>query len=993
MKRIFSKGGCLLLLITLLSVTIIWAQKSPKPITWKDVPAWKSLSGNGAVISPDGKWVAYGIVPVDGDGDLYLQKVGDTLLKKYPIGGTSFISMAFSEDGKWLAFKESSKSKDIKAGAKPGGRQVFDKLHVINLASDKKTEYEKVSSYTFNGKAASHLGMVLAKERAAGVAAAGATGPKGGDFLLLDLASGKSQNMGNISEFGFNKAGAWLAYTIDAANQAGNGVHLYNVAGKQTTIIESDKANYQSLGWEEEGNAFAVLKMVKDEKFKQEHGKVIGVKNLGVNPTIVVYDPKKDSTVFPKDKTISPNRSPIWTEDLTRILFGIHDLELTKKEPAKTDSPDTMSNKDSLQRIEMDKLAKIRADTSIKTVADLQKAIAKIDPKTPVAEKMDTVKPDMTIWHWQDKRLQARQQVQLTQDKNFTYLGMFDTRNQKFVQLNDSSVRSLSPMPKHQYALASDNSTYEWDSNLDGQNYQDVYLVDMNTGKKEKVFDKFYLPSFSSYPDPSPDGTRFAYGKDGHFYVYDIASKTHTNITASVPTSFVNTEDDHNVMKPLTNIIDWSSDSKFLIVRDLWDIWQIPVGGKDKAVNLTQNGRQSGIRYQMRFGLDPEEKGIDLSKPMYVRMYGEHTKKSGIGLLDATAKSGIKPGVQPLVWEDANINRLNKAKNADTYVFSKETFSQPTEYFATNNSRLINASQVTKNAPDAAKFAWSKGARLISYVSDKGDSLQGALFLPANYVQGNKYPTIIYYYEKLSQTLHNWSNPGFSGTGWNPALYTSNGYAVFIPDIVYKMDDPGMSAVWCVLPAVKEAIKTGVIDADKIGIHGHSWGGYQTAFLITQTNMFKAAAAGAPLTNMVSMYDLIYWNSGSGNMSIFEASQGRFKGAPWENWDSYLRNSPVYHVKQVNTPLLMLHNDKDGAVDFTQGIEYYNALRRLKKPVAMMQYKGENHGLAKLENRKDYAVRMMEFFDYYLKGAPAPDWWSDGVDAMKLSDHLDKRVY
>ena len=282
---------------------------------------------------------------------------------------------------------------------------------------------------------------------------------------------------------------------------------------------------------------------------------------------------------------------------------------------------------------------------------------------------------------------------------------------------------------------------------------------------------------------------------------------------------------------------------------------------------------------------------------------------------------------------------------------------------------------------------------LIDYVSDKGDKLQGTLFLPAGYVEGQKYPTVVYYYEKLSQTRHNWSNPGYSGTGWNPNIYTSNGFAVFIPDIVYKLDDPGMSAVWCVIPAVKEAIKTGVIDEKNIGIHGHSWGGYQTSFLITQTDMFKAAAAGAPLTNMISMYDLIYWNSGGGNMSIFEASQGRFRGGPWENWEAYERNSPVYHVKNVTTPLLLLHNDKDGAVDFTQGIEYYSALRRLKKPVVMMQYKGENHGLSKLENRKDYSVRMMEFFDHHLKGEAAPDWWKSGVNLLDLEEHLKGRAF
>ncbi len=968
-----------------------FAQTTPRPISWKDVSGWKSISPSGVLLSPDGKWAAYAIVPVDGDGELFLQRIGDTTLKKFPVGGAIFPSMQFSKDGKWFAFKEAAKNKDQKAAAKTGGRQVFDKLIVLDLVKDKKTEYEKVAAYEFNGNASSHLGLLMAKDRAAGPSAGGA-GAKGGDFLLIELSTGKNQNMGNINEFKFNKSGAWLALTINAANQAGNGIQLYNIAAKQTSIIESDKATYQSLNWTEAGDAFIALKMVKDEKYKQDHGKVVGVKNLGAIPTVVVYDPKKDSLAFPKGKTISPNRSPIWTEDLTRFLFGIHDLELVKKEPEKKKEAKPV-DKDSLQKADMDKLAKLKSDTSIKSVADMQKAIAKLDPKAPAAERIDTVKPDMTIWHWKDKRLQARQQVLQQQDKNFFYWGMYDTRSSKFVQLNDSSVRSLSVMPKQHYAVATDISQYELDINLDGQNYQDIFLVDLNTGKAEKLMENFYLPSFTSYPRSSPDGLKLIYGKDGHYYVYDIVAKTHTNITAAIPTSFVNTDDDHNVVKPLTGVIDWSNDSRNVLIRDLWDIWQVPVNGKDKAVNLTQNGQQSGIRYQMRFVLDEEEKGIDLSKPVYVRMYGEKTKKSGIGLIQSSGKTGLKPGVQPLVWEDVSVGRLSKATKADLYIFSRETFTKPTEYFTTVSTLLTDAKQVTKNAPDAGKYTWSKGVRLVNYVSDKGDSLQGALFLPANYEEGKKYPTLVYYYEKLSQTLHNWSNPGFSGTGWNPTMYTSNGYAVFIPDIVYKMDDPGMSAVWCVLPAVKEAIKTGVIDEEKIGIHGHSWGGYQTAFLITQTSMFKAAAAGAPLTNMVSMYDLIYWNSGNGNMSIFEASQGRFKGAPWENWDSYLRNSPVYHVKKVTTPLLMLHNDKDGAVDFTQGIEYYNALRRLKKPVVLVQYKGENHGLGKLENRKDYSVRMMEFFDYHLKGLKAPDWWTDGVDMLKLSEHLDKRVY
>ncbi len=202
-----------------------------------------------------------------------------------------------------------------------------------------------------------------------------------------------------------------------------------------------------------------------------------------------------------------------------------------------------------------------------------------------------------------------------------------------------------------------------------------------------------------------------------------------------------------------------------------------------------------------------------------------------------------------------------------------------------------------------------------------------------------------------------------------------------------------MSAVWCVLPALQAAIDTGVVDPEHVGIHGHSWGGYQSAFLVTQTDAFAAVATGAPLTNMISMYASIYWNSGSSDGAIFESSQGRFEGGPWDYLDAYERNSPVYHAENIQTPILLLHNDQDGAVDWNQGIEYYNTIRRLGKPIVMLQYVGENHGLAKQANRKDYTIRMREFFDHFLKGAPAPAWWTEGVPYIEMEDHIKERIH
>ncbi len=978
--------------------TFAIAQPKPKPaMTWKDVLTWKAIPGfGGTQLSPDGQWYAYVLSTYESDAELIIQKTTDSTKYVYPIGAPTFAQMSFSENSKWIAFKVFAKDKDKKAATKPGGKPIPDKVFLVELASNKKTEFDRVKSFAFNGEKATHLALSLTA--AGGGAPAGSPSgdaAKGADLLLFDLATSKIQNIGNVSEMAFDKSGNWLALTIDANEKAGNGVQLRNMTTGVTLTMDNDKARYQSLNWTEKGDALALLKSTKDEKYKNERVGVLGIKNFGTMPELTAYEPKTDSINFPKGMTVSPNRSPYWSEDLTRLFFGIHKLELAKKDDKKT----AEAKKDSTKKLsDVEKLAKIKADTTLKTLDDLQKALAKLktdSTKTTVAAKTDDAeKPEVTVWHWQDKRLQSRQQVQETQDKNQNYLSMYDVAAKKFIQLADSTVKNVSAAPKQLFGLGTDNSNYELESSLDGQNYVDVYLVDLKTGKRDKIREKHYLPSFWASPQPSPDGTKFLYWEGTHYFLYDMINKTSRNLTQDIKTSFVDVEDDHNQKTPPYGIIGWSNDSKAVLLSDGWDIWQVPTDLKDPkgkaliAFNLTQNGKRDKIRYEQRYQLDPEEKGIDLKKPIYVRIYGEWTKKSGL----ARIENGKTLVVKPLIWEDAAIGSLTKAKKADVFVFAKETFTKPRQYFVSNSVELTSEKQLTKNAPLFDKYAWSAGTRLVDYVSDKGDSLQGALFLPAGYEQGKKYPTIIYYYEKLSQSLHNFSNPSYSGTGWNPAIYTSNGYAVFIPDIVYKLNDPGMSAVWCVLPGVKAALKTGVIDETRMGIHGHSWGGYQTSFLITQTNMFKAAAAGAPLTDMISMYNLIYKNSGTSNGQIFEGSQGRLV-APWENWDAYHRNSPIYHVTKVQTPLLLLHNDADGAVDFTQGVEFYTALRRLKKPVVMMQYKGENHGLAKQPNRKDYSVRMMEFFDAQLKGKPAPEWWSKGIPRLDLEKHLENRIF
>jgi dipeptidyl aminopeptidase/acylaminoacyl peptidase len=949
------------------------AAKAPRPLEFKDALSWKRISS--PTISNDGDWFAHKLVPGEGDSEVVLRRVKDGKEWRFPVGesqgfgggpiGGLFIpstDVAFSDDGKWFAFTVSPTFKEGKRLRKER-KPLQNKLTIIELATEKKVEIEKVRRFAFSGENSAWIALhkygadaapsmpPAAMVAAAGIASSGATPPDratGSDLILHELATGNQLNVGNVADFAFDKKGAWLAWTIDANEKSGNGIQVRNMSNGVVLPLDSDKAVYRGLNWTETGEGLAAVKGVEDKEFEDKLYSVVAFNFTSGTPQKTVFNPKDDKD-FPAGLTVSPNRSPAWTEDMSAVLFGLH--EVKQKKPGAVPKEGEEANA-----------------TPNPAMAAMMARRNQDEPE----------KPDLVLWHWQDKRLQSQQQVEEPRDKNFSYLATYRVADKKFIRLADESLRTVNAAPKQQYGIGLDNREYERMGNLDGRRYQDVYVVDLKTGAR-----KLALKKSRNAFGASPDGTAMLYYEDGHFFTYDLASNQSTNITAKVPAVFWDQEDDHNVVKQPLFPLGWTKDSQFVLLTDAWDIWQVPAKGGN-AINLTVNGKKDKIRYQNRYRLDPEEKGIDLTQPMYLRAYGEWTKKAGIAKLE-----GGKPGAKMLRWDDASYGALMKAKKADSYLFSRETFDEsPTYYLA--DASLSNGQKLTNANPQQKDFFWSSGSKLVDYTSAKGDKLQGALYLPANYQPGKSYPTIVYIYEKRSQGLNGYVAPTFQG--FNKSFYTSNGYAVFEPDITYKINDPGMSAVWCILPGLQAAIATGVVDKDKVALHGHSWGGYQTAFMVTQTDAFKAAIAGAPLTDMISMYNLVYWNSGGGNMAIFESSQGRFTTSPVDNPEAYIRNSPVFHAKNVKTPLIILHNDKDGAVDFTQGIEYFNQLRRLQKPVVMLQYKGENHGLRVPANMRDYAVRMKEFFDHQLMGKPAPNWWRDGVPHLKLKEHLEERT-
>ena len=785
-----------------------------------------------------------------------------------------------------------------------------------------------------------------------------ASSPTSGSVVtLVDLAGGVPVTLAGVGEYVFDESGQFLAWTIDQRDMMGNGVQVRDMTTGVVRALDGEKAMYRRLTWADSGDALAVIRSVADSTAKDTLSTILGWTRLGTRtPQSVAVNEKSAGIV--SALVVSADRTPKWNDQQSVLYFGLR--EARPAAPASTGAP-------------------LATGASAPAPAPGAGAGGQVAPA-----RQDDETPSLILWHWKDPRLQSQQQVTENADRSFSYLAAWHLASPKVVQLSDVTVRNVTVGYGDRWALGLDASPYERQASVDGRQLRDLYAIDATSGTRTMIAKGIQNPGGQPGQLLSPDGMRTVWYDNGIWNVYEFASKASRPITAGVTATFWDDEDDHNVVKPPASApLGWSRDSRTVYLRDNWDLWRVPVTG-GAAVNITRDGKSSGTRYQGRVAVKPRERGIDPSVPLFIETYGERTKKEGLVAVDA-----VKGGARVLAWEDAKVD-YRRARDADVWVYTRQSFVRFPDYYAADGG-LANERRLTDANPQQGDVAWSAGARLIDYQCDNnGDRLQGALFLPAGYEAGKTYPTLTYIYEKLSQGFHAYAQPNATRYA-NPSVYTSRGYAYFMPDISYKLDDPGRSAVWCVVPAVKAAIASGIVDSANVALQGHSWGGYQTSFITTQTNLFKTAIAGAPLTDMVSMFSSVYWNSGGTNQGIFISSQGRFRSSYAKNPDAYLRNSPNRFADSLRIPFMILHNDRDGAVDFNQGITYYNTLRELGKDVVLLEYVGENHGLARPINQKDYAVRMQEWFDHFLQGKPAADWMQEGVPRLKMEEHLRNR--
>jgi dienelactone hydrolase len=583
----------------------------------------------------------------------------------------------------------------------------------------------------------------------------------------------------------------------------------------------------------------------------------------------------------------------------------------------------------------------------------------------------------LDIWHYRDDYVQPVQLKQLREETNRSYLCVFDLSDvSRFIQLGSPDLESiaLSDRGDGEYALGTTTQGYRIESQWTGFSRNDVYVVSTRTGERTLV-----AKGLANRPSLSATGKYVTwFDRDSYqWYVYSVDNKTTRCVTEGLDVQL----DDPTGQTPDRNnpfgAMGWSKNDRFFYIYDQYDIWQIDPTGKTTPVMITKGtGRRENIVFRhIRF--DREVEYIDTEKPLFLSAFNKQTKEAGYYTLQPTGKNAL----QKRIIAPKTFPTLVKAKNTETYVYTKADFSTTPDLWYTADGWKTEK-QLSHINPQMNEYLWGT-VELINFKTKDGWDTKGLLYKPENFDPSKKYPMIIYFYERHTDELYRHFAPSLSRSTVNIAFYCSRGYIVFTPDIYYVDGYPGRSAYNTIVAGAEMLCKNSWVDKDRIGIQGQSWGGYQVAYLVTQTNMFAAAGAGAPVSNMTSAYGGIRWESGLVRQMQYEHQQSRIGQTLWEAHDLYIENSPLFYADKVNTPLPIMHNDNDGAVPWYQGIEYFVALRRLGKVAYMLQYNGEAHNLLERRNMRDLTVRLQQFFDHYLRGSPMPVWMKSGLPATE----------
>jgi len=966
-----------------------------KPLTIEDYPKWRQVAG--PAISSDGKWAAY-----------VLQRTNTVAAESKPV--LHILSLetdaevtvndasgaVFSPDSKWIAYQvdpgaaerarasrggsgtptspsgtppsipsttPAPGAQTSPAGQRGGAAPIPPRrVELRNLASGAVRSWQEIGTFVF-APTFTHLVLRRRGEETAGPAAQRGGGPpgmmgqrggggsnavpRGLETIILDLRTGGYQPLGSVNDFAFNRTGELLAYTVDVPAKDGNGFFVFDTRDGRVAPLDIDAKLYSRLAWNEEGDALAVLKGSEVEKMRERSNVLLAfpdvssaLKDRAALPPPVVFDPEK-AEGFPKGWVASDRAALSWSEDTTRVFFGIKEQ----------------------------------------------------GPAPDMARKSTDEAPNVDVWNTGDEYIQSRQMVRAEQERNFTFRQAFDVAAKRFVKLADETMRELDLAPDGKWAVGSDDRAYVRNEKI--LPTADFYRVDSATGERTLIA-KGQLRGRHVF-GLNPHATHFLYWKGGQIVAYDLAAGTAKTLGAG-RVSFVDREYDHPGTRPSYGIAGYTNDGKAVIAHHRYDLWLVPLDGSAPK-NLTNGlGTAKEIRFRLLRAEPPDPtvrrsegpRGtIDLSKPVLLSAYGQWTKKSGYyELADGQMKE--------LVYEDASYGPPTRAMKAEKYLFTRQTFVEYPD-LRVSGPGFKDSKKVSDANPQQKEFLWGRRI-LFDYKNKDGVRLQGILAVPDDYKPGEKRPMIVIFYEKNSQNMHVYSAPAYlPSMGRMPVQATSHGYLAMLPDVHFRTGNSHSDMLECVEAATRKVIEMGYADPKRIGVSGHSYSGEGAAFIATRSKMFAAVGMGAGVVDLYNDFAMPWgwsygYQGGSGDTAFqyYLYDQGRWGFSPWDRPDKYRFESALTHAPEVTAPVLIMHGTSDPTVGFINSLAFYNALRYNGKKAVLLAYPEEGHGLRGLANQKDLTVRFFEFFDHYLKGAPAPKWLTEGVPYLKKGEGATK---
>jgi dipeptidyl aminopeptidase/acylaminoacyl peptidase len=582
---------------------------------------------------------------------------------------------------------------------------------------------------------------------------------------------------------------------------------------------------------------------------------------------------------------------------------------------------------------------------------------------------------NVEVWHYQDDKLHTQQKVQKKEDEKFGHLSYYDLTNGRWIQLGSRNFTSVSVSDEGDgtTAIALNERPYwyqmQWEGGPIGR---DLFVLNLSNGNAAEI-----KKDIRGNVGLSPKGKYAIWYdvRDSAWFAYSFADRKIRQLTDNKTVKFYQEIHDTPNFPSSYGTMSWTENDARVLIYDRYDIWEIDPLNPATKKRITNGRAQKLVHRYVK--LDPEERFIKKNQSLILTGFYEMDKRESVMSM-VYGKNQTKE----LLVGNFSIGNFRKARDNKNLIFTAQSFVEFPDIRSTDVSFVTNK-KITDINPQQKKYNWGT-IELVSWTSLDGEELQGLLVKPENFDPNKKYPLLVNFYERSSDELHSHRAPYPGRSSINYSLYASRGYVIFNPDVSYKTGYPGESAYNCVIPGVEMLIQKGFIDEKNIGLQGHSWGGYQAAYLIGKTNLFKCAEAGAPVPNMTSAYGGIRWETGLNRMFQYERTQSRIGATLWEKPELYIENSPLFFLDKVNTPVLIMHNDMDGHVPWYQGIEYFVALKRLGKTAWMLNYQGEPHWPVKVQNRIDFNIRLAQFFDHYLKGEPMPKWMRDGVPALEV---------